>query len=75
MRQNERAEAAKITKQKGAAYIKKINNDLTYLEKFASNKAAEFNQSAEEKGKDTVITLLILDDFYWAKWFETLLFI
>ncbi len=52
MREKRRAEAAAITKQKGAAHVAKINKYMQALIDFATNKAAGFIKMSNGKSKD-----------------------
>ena len=52
MREKKRAEAAAITKQKGAAHVAKINKYMQALIDFATNKAAGFIKMSNGKSKD-----------------------
>lgn len=60
MKEGKRTEAAKITKEKGADYIKDLNLRILKLEHFAANKANEFTKNSLEQGESAIQNLIIL---------------
>ena len=59
MKEDKRAEAAKITKQE-TLYIKNLSEQLFSLEEFAANKANEFTKKSITQGESAIFNLLIL---------------
>jgi methyl-accepting chemotaxis protein len=58
MKQGKRAEAAKITKEKGARHVAELNRYMNSLITFATNKAFEFNKNAANT-RDFTINLML----------------
>ncbi|WP_024592803.1 MULTISPECIES: methyl-accepting chemotaxis protein [unclassified Pseudoalteromonas] len=59
MKEDKRAEAAKITKQE-TLYIKNLSKQLFSLEEFAANKANEFTNKSITQGESAIFNLIIL---------------
>jgi len=59
MKENKRAEAAKISKQE-ILYIKNLNEQMLSLEEFAANKANEFTKKSINQGELAIFNLIIL---------------
>lgn len=59
MKEDKRAEAAKITKQE-TLYIKNLSEQLFSLEEFAANKANEFTNKSITQGESAIFNLIIL---------------
>jgi len=60
MKEGNRVDAAKITKEKGADHIQDLNQRLLKLEEFAANKANQFTKNSLAQGESAVTNLIIL---------------
>jgi len=60
MKEGKRTEAAKITKEKGAEHIQDLNQRLSKLEEFATNKANEFTKNSLKQGESALLNLIVL---------------
>lgn len=60
MRSGKISEAAKITKEKGAKHIFKLNRTISRLRNFAENKASEFNANSKTVRENAIISIIII---------------